>query len=139
MKYLAKRSSHESAGHMKHPISIFRCCRLSVSATLVAINSQHSCDPAPGQRYSGALRSTYEYNAETSFLCAIEPPDLAIEMPDFDIAAIDELASGLQCIRVGICIDRSVRRNPVVLIDEVGAIGPHDVLLREDNARGNNA
>jgi hypothetical protein len=137
--YFAKCSSDESAGHMKHLISIFGAAGFQFRRLLWRwVRSTHSAPRRDNDipAHSARLANT---TLKALFLYALEPPDLAIEMPDFDIAALDELASGLQRILVGICIDRSVRWNPIVLIDEVGPIGPHDVLLREDNARGNNA
>src|ERR1700722_7563364 len=70
------------------------------------------------------------------FPSALEPPDLAIEMPDFQVAVVDELARGFQGLRVGIGLERPERRHAIVRIDQVNPIGRHDGLLPRDNAGG---
>ena len=59
---------------------------------------------------------------------ALEPPDLAIEIPNFNIAAVDELARGPQGLRVAVGVDRPVRGNTIVSIDQVGPVGQHGAL-----------
>jgi hypothetical protein len=81
----------------------------SVSAPLDAVSFAALMLACAALRYPGAPCSTYGYEIDSLFFCTLKPPDLAIEMPDFNIAAADELACGLQCLYVGICIDRSVR------------------------------
>jgi hypothetical protein len=41
----------------------------------------------------------------------LKPPDPAVEIPDFHIAAIQELARGRQGLGVRFGVNRSVRRN----------------------------
>jgi hypothetical protein len=48
---------------------------------------------------------------------ALEPPDLAIEQPDLDIAAVQKLASGIERVGVRVGLDRFVRSYPIVSID----------------------
>jgi hypothetical protein len=48
---------------------------------------------------------------------ALKPADLAIEIPDFHVAAIHKLASGLHCLRVCIGIKGFVRRYAIVSIN----------------------
>jgi hypothetical protein len=48
---------------------------------------------------------------------ALEPPDLPIEQPDLDIAAVQKLASGIQGVGVRVGLDRFVRSYPIVSID----------------------
>jgi hypothetical protein len=48
---------------------------------------------------------------------ALEPPDLPIEQPDLDIAAVQKLASGIERVGVRVGLDRFVRSYPIVSID----------------------
>ena len=75
--------------------------------------------------------------AKTQFAATprvLKPPDPAVEIPDFHIAGVQELACGPQGLRVRFGVDRSVRRNAVVCIDQVSPIGRRGDLLSQDNA-----
>src|ERR1700694_115608 len=83
-------------------------------------------------------------NAETLFLGTRNSPDLAIEVPDFDVAAVRKLARGLQRLRVRIGLDRLLRGKALVVVYLVRPIGRHDVLppprqRRENGARAHGA
>src|ERR1700737_5474723 len=78
----------------------------------------------------GSPQSTCKGEASRPlFPRVLKPPDLAVEIPDFHIAGVQELARGPQGLRVRFGVDRSVRRNAVVCIDQVSPIGRHDCLL----------
>jgi hypothetical protein len=66
---------------------------------------------------SSCGRSAKNPKPSALFLCALEPPDLAIKIPDFHIADIRKLASGLQRVSVTIGVDWFVRGYPIVPID----------------------
>ncbi len=63
------------------------------------------------------------------FFIALQPPDLPIKMPDLDITAVYKLASGLQGLRVCFGLDRFVRCDAIISINEVSPIGRHGVLF----------
>ncbi len=48
---------------------------------------------------------------------ALKPPDLPIKMPDFDITAVDKLASGFQGLRVCFSLDGFVRSYAIISIN----------------------
>jgi hypothetical protein len=65
---------------------------------------------------SPALNSQKQ-NLKSLFFWALKPADLAIEIPDFHIAAVHKPASGRQRLRVCIGVDGFVRRYAIVSID----------------------
>jgi hypothetical protein len=100
----AKALKHETPRQYLRMLAGF-----SVSAPPDAVSSPRSRWAAPGYDIPAHPAQFMDTKLSSLFFRALKPPDLAIEMPDFNIAAADELACGLQCLCVGICIDRSVR------------------------------
>src|SRR6202035_3252666 len=69
------------------------------------------------------------------FSAPLQPSDLAVEMPDFDVAAIDELPRGADRLRVGLGLQRPVRGHAVVSVDQIDPISRHGVLLLRGRQR----
>src|SRR5450631_2055023 len=78
---------------------------------------------------AGFLVSTHAYlkSGIPAVFFARKPADLAIAIPDFHIATIDKLLRGAQCVRIAVGVDRLVRGNAIVTVDQVSPIGRHDV------------
>jgi hypothetical protein len=87
-------------------VTLVMCSNLESAATSKGVRARKT--PSASSDADGVFQFSAPTPHQTVIPGATEPPDLAIEMPDFHVAAVDKLPRGLQGLRVGIGVDRPV-------------------------------